>query len=129
MPDIDLSIEEVVIDKTLQHPPVLHPWLPQHEFSMLIVAPKGSGKTNFVCNMLLKHYKGYFNKVMVCSPTVDNDEKWDVVKETKHILKENKNLDKLINGSKPQRKLPEIVTKMECAKKKKDKFDGMIPED
>lgn len=130
MPAIDLTIDEVVIDKSLKHPPVAHPWLPQHEFSMLIVAPKGSGKTNFVCNMLLKHYKGYFNKVLVCSPTVDNDEKWDVVKETKNILKENKQLDKIINGSVVQRKIPKVVhnsnMNMESAK---EKFDGIIPED
>lgn len=89
---LDLSIDNIKPKQEFKHPKVKHPVLPWHEFSMLIVAPKGSGKTNFICNLLLKHYKGYFHQIFVCSPTVENDEKWDVVKQTKHVLAENKAL-------------------------------------
>lgn len=93
----DLKIDVVEKKDGPEHPRVHHPVLPQHEFSMLIVAPKGSGKTNFICNLLLKHYKRYFHQVWVCSPTYKNDEKWDVVMNTKHILKENAKLEKVLN--------------------------------
>ena len=98
---------------------------------MLIVAPKGSGKTNFICNLLLNHYKAYFHKVLVCSPTVDNDEKWDVVKETKHILRENVKLKKIIGDQVAQRKLPKVVYKSNKPvnlNENMEKFDGKIPE-
>jgi hypothetical protein len=85
--------------------------MPQHEFSMLIVAPKGSGKTNLICNLLLKHYKGYFHQVWVVSPTVDNDPKWEVVKETKHVLAENKALKKALGEPHKEggKKIPKVV--------------------
>lgn len=128
-----LSVDEIKVDESLKHPEVAHPWLPQHEFSMLIVAPKGSGKTNFICNMILKQYKEYFHKILVCSPTVFNDEKWDVVKETKHVLKENKELEKIVGDNpKPQRKLPKIVFKSGepvDSNPNKEKFQGYIDKD
>lgn len=130
-----LKIDVIKPKNDLKHPPVKFPnVLPQHEFSMLIVAPKGSGKTNFICNLLLKQYKGYFHRVLVCSPTVDNDPKWDVVKDTKGVLAENKKLnkikDKVPEGKK--RKLPPIVRKdgeKESSDPSESKFDGIIPED
>lgn len=118
------------------HPPVPHEILPKHEFAMLIVAPKGSGKTNFICNMLLRHYKGYFHEIWICSPTVNNDEKWDVVKSTKHVLAENKPLeDILLHGKKKkkQEKLPRILFKdekeVQNRSQEKPKFTGELDED
>jgi hypothetical protein len=103
---------------------------------MLIVAPKGSGKTNLICNLLLNHYKGYFHQILVCSPTVENDPKWEVVKSTKGLLAENKILNKILgekiyNGSKP---MPKVVHKSEGEaseerEKGDNKFDGKIPDD
>jgi len=71
-----LKIGNVEPKEKFKHPPVAHPQLPQHPFSMLIVAPKGSGKTNLIVHLLLKQYKGYFHRVVVCSPTLENDPKW-----------------------------------------------------
>lgn len=48
----DLKIDLIEKKNALHHPPASHPILPQHEFSMIIVAPKGSGKTNFICNLV-----------------------------------------------------------------------------
>ena len=114
------------------HPEPKFPSCPQHEFTMLLIAPKGSGKTNLICNLLMNHYKGYFHQIWVCSPSVDSDEKWDVVKKTKHILIENKDLSKAIAGIQKTRKCPEIVLPGDGIggnKSEYDKFDGIIPEE
>lgn len=128
----DLEVKKVKVPNAKSHPPVAHPVLPQHEFSMLIVAPKGSGKTNFICNLLLHHYKGYFNRVLVCSPTIDNDDKWDVIKTTKHILKENTQLEEAISQLKDVTDLPKIVFRSgetEHQTTEDQKYTGLIPEE
>lgn len=130
-----LSIDLIKPKNDLKHPDVKYPKvLPQHEFSMLIVAPKGSGKTNFICNLLLKQYKGYFHRVLVCSPTVDNDPKWDVVKDTKGVLAENNALKKVKDNmpSRQKHKLPPLVKqpgKRESDDPSEAKFHGYIPEE
>ncbi|MGL5112700.1 MAG: hypothetical protein ACRC6O_08690 [Flavobacterium sp.] len=87
-----LTVEAIPTPKGFQHPTAKHDALPRHEFSMGLIgkfiddhlyfpvtnflAPKGSGKTTVICN-LLKFYKGYFHSILVFSPTVASDEKWD----------------------------------------------------
>jgi hypothetical protein len=109
------------------HPEPRFETCPRHEFSMLLIAPKGSGKTNLICNLLLNHYKGYFHQIWVCSPTVVSDEKWDVVKKTKNILIENKKLERIAKNVPRGRKVPQIVGK--SADKPQKEFDGIIPEE
>lgn len=79
-----------------RHPPPKYKELPKHEHTMLIVAAPGSGKTNFICNLLLNHYKGYFHNVFVASPTVETDDKWEEVKKTKGVLAENPHKSKIV---------------------------------
>lgn len=45
--------------------------LPEHPFRMYIVGASGSGKTNFMLNLLIKPvmYRHYFDTVLVISPT------------------------------------------------------------
>jgi hypothetical protein len=45
--------------------------LPEHPFRMYIIGSSGSGKTNFMLNLLKKKtmYAGYFHSVLVLSPT------------------------------------------------------------
>lgn len=131
---VSLKIVPIKIDDSLQHPPVKHSVLPQHEFALLIVAPKGSGKTNLICNLILNHYKGYFHKILVASPTVDNDEKWDVVKETKHLVVENKKLKSIIGDGvdpKTKKNIPKIVfgSHQDVDTRVKRKFDGRVDGD
>jgi Ni2+-binding GTPase involved in maturation of urease and hydrogenase len=71
-----LTVEAIPTPKGFVHPPAKYDALPRHEFSMGLIAPKGSGKTTVLCN-LLKFYKGYFHSILVFSPTVASDEKWD----------------------------------------------------
>ncbi len=61
------------------HPDAPYP-LPKHEFTLGLIAPKGAGKTTTICN-LLKFYQGYFHTILIFSPTIDSDEKWDWVKK------------------------------------------------
>jgi hypothetical protein len=75
-----LKVEPIPIPRGYIHPVPKYDVLPRHEFSFGIIAPKGSGKTTVIAN-LLKFYKGYFHTILVFSPTVASDEKWDWVKE------------------------------------------------
>ena len=76
----ELLISEIKVPAGYTHPEAPNIALPKHEFTMGIIAPKGCGKTTTICNML-QFYKGYFNTILVFSPTVESDEKWDVVKK------------------------------------------------
>jgi hypothetical protein len=75
-----LKIEPVKVPRGYIHPMPKDDVLPRHEFSLGLVAPKGSGKTTVLVN-LLQFYKGYFHSILVFSPTVASDEKWDFIKE------------------------------------------------
>lgn len=61
---------------------------------------------------MLKFFKGYFHSIIVFSPTVASDEKWDYVKELK-LLADNEKLKdwvkKMIQKNKP--KVHQIVEK------------------
>jgi hypothetical protein len=109
------------------HPLPKYETCPKHEFSMLLVAPKGSGKTNLICNLILNHYKGYFHQIWVCSPTVESDEKWDIVKKTKHILIKNRDLERITQNIPKGKKIPTIVGK-DLSHPYND-FDGTIPKE
>jgi hypothetical protein len=119
------------------HPLPKYETCPKHEFSMLLIAPKGSGKTNLICNLILNHYKGYFHQIWVCSPTAESDEKWDVVKKTKGILVENKELYRVAHGVPKRKGIPKVVhgpareepKSIKGVEKAKEDFDGKIPKE
>jgi len=71
-----LEVKPIPVPASSKHPAPPNDILPQHEFSIGIVAPKGSGKTTVIAN-LLNFYKGYFHTILIFSPTVLSDEKWD----------------------------------------------------
>lgn len=89
---VNLEVKPIPVPLGFNHPDTPGNILPRHEFSMGIIAPKGSGKTTVIAN-LLKFYKGYFHTILVFSPTVASDEKWDWVKR-QQLLGENKPLKK-----------------------------------
>lgn len=76
--EYSLTVKPVPVPQSAHHPPPPNgaDILPNHEFTYGIIAPKGSGKTTVICN-LLKFYKGYFHTILIFSPTVASDEKWD----------------------------------------------------
>lgn len=85
-----LQVRPIPIPLGAKHAETPHSSLPNHEFSMGLIAPKGAGKTTLICN-LLSYFKGYFHSIYIFSPTVNNDEKWDWVKDQR-LLVENKPL-------------------------------------
>jgi hypothetical protein len=140
-----LKIRKIPIQDEHSHPP-RDSVLPQHEFTCLVTAPKGLGKTTFGINMLLNPamYYGYFHRIYVMSPTIDNDSKWNLVKQTRGILVENKPLKQFLREQmrKSKRQVSQIhnAVVFECKKcggidcTKHDgtdepPFDGRIPED
>lgn len=87
-----LSIREIPVDPKSLHPPPPRgdDYMPVHEFTMGVIAPKGSGKTNTIIDML-RIYAGYFHNIYVFSPSVKTDEKWRYAKTMK-VRIENKPL-------------------------------------
>ena len=47
----------------------------------LVVAPGGSGKTILLVNLILRAYRGCFERIFIFSPTVNLDRTWDPVKK------------------------------------------------
>lgn len=103
-----LTVRQIPSDVSQNHPTVPSEVLPQHPFSMGIIAPKGSGKTTLIGN-LIHFYKNYFHAIIVFSPTINNDEKWVWIRKQK-LLATNKPLEDFIHGEKKdkKRKLDEI---------------------
>lgn len=91
-----LKVRPIPIQTDAQHPPPPHDILPKHEFTLGFIAPKGSGKTTTLCNLLL-FYAGYFHTIVVFSPTVANDEKWVYIKQQK-LLARNRELETFIRS-------------------------------
>lgn len=90
-----LKVVPIKEPKGSDHPDPISPVLPTHEFSMLIIAPRGSGKTTLILNFLSEFYKGYFHSIKVFSPTMNGDAKWETIKRMKGILAKNKHLEEL----------------------------------
>lgn len=97
-----VKVKEIPVPSRFKHPPAPNPVLPNHEFTMGLIAPKGSGKTTLICN-ILEFYKGYFHNIYVFSPTVLSDEKWDYIKRLP-LLVENKRLKKFLKELKKKKK-------------------------
>lgn len=115
------------------HPPPNHDTLMKHEYTMGLIAPKGAGKTTVICNWL-KFNSGYFHTILIFSPTINSDDKWDWVKGQK-LLSDNVKLKKWIRDQKARVKKDSVVIgpplgqEMEGMVNKRDKFDGYIPEE
>jgi hypothetical protein len=114
-----LTVKPIPVPAKWKHPPPPNDALPRHEFTMGLIAPKGAGKTTVICN-LLNFYKGYFHNILVFSPTVASDEKWDWVKEQK-LLSQNKPLIDFVNKKK-KREFNGIVE----GAQDENEFDGLV---
>ncbi len=116
------------------HPPPPNDILPKHEFTMGLIAPKGAGKTTTMCN-LLWFYREFFHTILIFSPTIHSDEKWDWVKKQK-LLVENVELKDWIKKEEMRRErevgkkivAPPPVGSQFSSIKKKEAFTGKIPE-
>lgn len=100
-----LEVKPVPVPTKYKHPLPRYDQLPVHEFTMGLIAPKGAGKTTTICN-LLDFYRGYFHTILVFSPTVQSDEKWDWVKRQK-LVAENKELKEWVRKKVKEQDLDE----------------------
>ena len=66
-----------------------HPNLLRIAFSLLLISPKGSGKTTVLHNIMM-FYKGMFDQIFVYSPTINLDKKWEFVIKKLKIPDENR---------------------------------------
>lgn len=80
---------------------------PPHEFSYVIIAPRGSGKTTLILNFLSNFMKGYFHRIVVFSPTMAGDSKWETVKNMRGVLTLNRNKEEMEKGRKKNGPPPE----------------------
>jgi hypothetical protein len=94
------EVKAIPDDTEHQYPPIPEE-LPQHEFTLGIIAPKGSGKTTLIVN-LLKFYHGYFHRIFIFSPSVANDPKWDTILKTTGVLADNKPLERFLAKHNPK---------------------------
>lgn len=77
-----------------------HPNLLRLPFSLLFVAPKGSGKTTTLQNVLVWYYR-YFDMIFIWSPTINIDHKWQLIIDELEIPPEqlfDKYKEKDVNG-------------------------------
>lgn len=118
----------------IQHPEPKYDMLPKHEFTMGFIAPKGQGKTTTIIN-LLEFYKDMFHNIIIFSPTIASDEKWDYIKK-KPLLVENLKLKDWIKSMSSTKKKDSVVEALSprcefeglVADRDPD-FDGLIPKD
>jgi hypothetical protein len=88
----NLEVEEIPCGPPHPPPPYGGGIMPVHEFTMGLIAPKGSGKTTTIIN-LLRIYGGYFHDIVVFSPTIRSDDKWDHAKQMKIRIKNKPLID------------------------------------
>lgn len=119
----DLKVRAVPVPLGNKHPPPPSDVLPQHEFTMGIIAPKGSGKTTVIVN-LLDFYKGYFHTILVFSPTVQSDDKWDYVKKQKYLV-ENRPLKNWLKEMEENRRVESnsVVEQAPCPNPQEIQFE------
>lgn len=129
----DLLVKPIPVPKSMVHPAPAWEQLPRHEFTLGLIAPKGAGKTTVICN-LLNFYRGYFNTILVFSPTIDSDEKWDWVKQQK-LLVENIPLKRWLKEMASRKKEQSLVQRappsaeLEGLVNRDEKWSGLIPEE
>jgi len=101
----DLKILQVKkLYKADEYPKIKHP-LPKPPFTMALVAPTKSGKSNLIVNLLKNSYFGYddvFDEIYYISPTVGIDETLRSINEDDDIIKideedDLKYLDDILN--------------------------------
>lgn len=137
----ELFIKAIPVPLGNKHDPMRYEVLPEHEASYGLIAPKGAGKTTLIGNTMYA-MRGYFNSIIVFSPSVKNDDKWDWIKQ-QPLLEENKRLEKALadikakaakeKGDNPVVGDPpkqfEDLAETNISQRKSAKFDARVPEE
>lgn len=134
-----LKIKPIPTPKGNEHPKVPSDVLPQHEFTLGLIAPKGKGKTTTILNLIDFYSKpAYFHSILIFSPTIKSDEKWKYIKNKK-VLAKNTRLAKfakdLIARDKKSKSKGLVDrpkandSEMQHIVDKIEEYTGFIPED
>ena len=75
----DLHIEPISV-KSFTCKQSKHSTVPGLPLRGVILAPSGSGKTVLLANLILKIYRGCFERICILSPSVNVDQTWEAVK-------------------------------------------------
>lgn len=134
------KVKPIPVDPRLKHPEIKNDNIPPHEFTWGMIAPKGAGKTTLMCNLLMM-CKGFFHTIIVVSPSIESDEKWDFIKKQK-LLVDNIPLKKWMKKQKQKESKSKVVedapkgfTELAMGgvivkgTEEKEIFDPCIPED
>ncbi len=70
-----------------------HPVMPKLPLRGVILAPSGSGKTVLLSSLILKMYRGCFERVYLFSPSVNIDQTWEAVKKYQEDVMKVKKTD------------------------------------
>lgn len=116
------SIKEVPVPD-VNHPDPPYDMLPKHEFTMGLIAPKGSGKTTTLIN-LIDIYAGHFHNIIIFSPTVASDEKWDYIKSRQGLICQNVELMHFVDTMTRRNKSIKLVEGAPV----KNEFEGLVDE-
>jgi hypothetical protein len=63
---------------------LLHPLVPRPPFLACLIGPTDAGKTTVIINMLMQNggWRGFFDEIVIISPTVKRDSKWELINTT-----------------------------------------------
>jgi hypothetical protein len=88
----DLNIEPISIkDFTCKQSG--HTTVPKLPLRGVLLAPSGAGKTVLLSNLILKIYRGCFERIYVFSPSVNVDQTWEAVKKYQEDVMKVKETD------------------------------------
>lgn len=123
-----LRILPIPVPATANHPLPPSEILPKHEFTMGLIAPKGSGKTTAIAN-LLRIYSNFFHTIVIFSPTLHSDEKWKWVRD-QDLVAENIPFKNFLKRLQQEHHEGSVVTGSDWAfgQEKQKPFSAKIPE-
>ncbi len=70
-----------------------HSTVPKLPLRGVLLAPSGAGETVLLSNLILKMYRGCFERIYVFSPSVNVDQTWEAVKKYQEDVMEVKESD------------------------------------
>jgi ABC-type transporter Mla maintaining outer membrane lipid asymmetry ATPase subunit MlaF len=71
-----------------------HGTVPNLPLRGVILAPSGNGKTVLLANLILKVYRGCFERIYVFGPSVKVDQTWEAVKQYQEDVMKVRQSDK-----------------------------------
>lgn len=92
-----LPVKQITDEKTNKKLEKLHPNLPKPPFLGICQGSVRSGKSNLTMNLIYnkEFYRGFFDRIIYISPTVNNDKTLEFLAADDDIIKIDENLDNI----------------------------------